>query len=147
MIKSNSIIKIVILFTIALFIISSCKKDKSTQSLIPNVWVDLYLQPDGIDFIQAGNWKYYNDYGYKGIIVYRIDQFTFSAYERCCSYDPQIDSAKVEVDNSGIILVDSICGSKFNILDGNPIGGPATLPLKQYFTEYSNGFLHVFNTP
>ena len=147
MLKKIFPIKIVILCVLSTLLIFSCKKDKNNAGLIPDVHVDLYIQPDGIDFIEAGGWRYYNSYGYKGIIIYRVDQFTFNAYERTCSYDPQIDSAKVQVDKSGIILVDSVCMSKFNILDGNPIGGPATLPLKLYFTEYADGFLHVYNTP
>jgi len=134
---------------IFLFIFPVACNDKNDeyQNLIPNVYVDFYIQPDGIDFISLGNWKVYNLVGYRGIIIYRIDQYTFHAYERCCPYDPQLDSAIVEVNNSGILMVDSLCMSLYSILDGSPAGGPATIPLKQYFTEYDGNQLHVYNSP
>jgi len=71
--------------------------------------------------------------------------YTFAAYERTCPFDPQEECAQVDVDNSGIIMIDSCCMSQYNILDGSPLGGPATIPLKQYATEFAGGTLHVFN--
>lgn len=126
----------------------SCNKDKNNNYQdIPNVHVSIYLQPDGIDFIPPNGWKIYDYAGYRGVIIYRIDQFTFNAYEMTCPYDAAADCAKVEVDNSGILLVDSCCMSFYNILDGMPAGGPTTLALKQYLTEYDGIQLHVFNNP
>ncbi len=128
--------------------ITSCGDDNNPpEHLIPNVYVNFYLHPDGIDFIPAGGWRSYDEEGYRGIIIYRVDQFVFNAYERACPYDPQKECAQVEV--SGIILVDSCCMSQFSILDGMPAGGPSTLPLKQYFTEYDyeGAILHVYNSP
>ena len=137
-----------LIFLILMIFLSECKdKNDEYHDLIPNVPVDFYIQPDGIDFIPVGNWKTFDMEGYRGILVYRTDQFTFHAYERTCSYDPQVDSAIVEVDHSWILLVDSVCMSLFNILDGSPSGGPATLPLKQYFTEYDGIQLHIYNSP
>lgn len=136
-------------FLILFFIFTGACNDNNDEyrNLIPNVPVDFYLQPDGIDFLPLGNWKVYKLEGYRGIIIYRVDQFTFHAYERTCPYDPQIDSAYVEVNNSGILMVDSVCMSLYSILDGSPAGGPSTLPLKQYFTEYDGNQLHVYNSP
>jgi hypothetical protein len=122
-------------------------KNEDPGSEIPNVYVNFYLQPDGIDFIPTGNWKYYNDEGYRGIIIYRVDQFNFNAFERTCPYDAQKECAMVEVDNSGVLLVDSCCMSYYSILDGMPAGGPTTLPLKLYFSEYDGSTLHVYNAP
>ena len=126
----------------------SCNKDKNDNYKdIPNVYVNFYLQPDGIDFIPPNGWKTYDHEGHRGVFIYRIDQFTFNAYEMTCPYDADKESAKVQVDASGILLIDSCCMSTYNILDGMPAGGPSTLPLKQYFTEYAGGTLHVYNTP
>jgi hypothetical protein len=147
LVKKNTIraIPLMVLLTI---VVPACKdKNNNSGSEIPNVYVNFYLQPDGIDFIPTQGYKYYNDEGYRGIIIYRVDQFIFSAYERTCSYDAQNECARVQVDNSGVLMVDSCCMSYFNILDGMPAGGPATLPLKQYFTEFDGGTLHVYNTP
>jgi hypothetical protein len=140
--------KIIKVWFILLFVILSSCKDKNNEytDLIPNVPVNFYLQPDGIDFIAAGSWRVYENEGYRGILVYRIDQNEFHAYERTCPFDPQIETAIVEVNNSGILMVDSTCMSLYNILDGSPSGGPAVLPLKQYFTEFDGNQLHIYNS-
>jgi len=147
MVQKNTvfIVSLLILF----FIVPTACNDKNDNpgSEIPNVYVNFYLQPDGIDFIPATQWRYYNDEGYRGIIIYRVDQFNFNAYERTCPYDAQKDCARVEVDNSGILMVDSCCMSYYSILDGMPAGGPTTLPLKQYSTEYDGSTLLVYNAP
>jgi hypothetical protein len=137
-----------IFFLIILLITGSCKKDKNENYRdIPNVYVSFYLQPDGIDFIPPNGWKIYDNQGYRGVLIYRIDQFTFNAFEMACPYDAEKETARVQVAPSGIILIDSTCMSAYNILDGMPAGGPSSIPLKQYFTEYVGGMLHVYNTP
>lgn len=137
------------LFVLLALLLMACGKDEQTpaQGLIPNVYVNFEIEPNGINFIMAGGWKSFEGVGYRGIIIYRVDQFTFNAYERTCPYDPQEECARVEVDASGLILVDSCCMSQYIILDGSPIGGPTSYPLKQYFTEYDGVRLHVFNSP
>jgi hypothetical protein len=148
MCKQRKIIFYLLVLTMTGLLTIGCKKNKDNNgSEIPNVYVNFFIQPDGIDFIPMGNWKYYNEEGYRGIIIYRVDQFTFNAYERTCPYDAQKDCARVEVDNSGVLMVDSCCMSYYSILDGMPAGGPTTLPLKQYFTEYDGSTLQVYNTP
>ncbi|MCD4697119.1 MAG: hypothetical protein K8S16_12855 [Bacteroidales bacterium] len=131
--------------------LSSCgnkeKEESTNQGLIPNVAVDLWLQPNTIDHLPAGSWRMEDNYGYRGIIIYRLDQATFMAYERTCPYDPTADNARVEVDPSTFTLIDSCCMSRYNIIDGMPIEGPSTSPLKQYFYEYDGNWLHVFNSP
>lgn len=140
--------RFLLIFVILALIIGACnKKDNNQNGNIPNVNVNFYLQPDGIDFIPITNWKYIDNEGYRGIIIYRIDQFTFNAYERTCPYDPQKECARVEVDKSGVLMVDSCCMSFYSILDGMPAGGPSTLPLKQYFSEFNDGILHIYYSP
>ena len=141
--------KLLIVITIAIVIFfAACNKNEDTnQSLIPNVYVNFYLYPNTIDHIPIASWKYIENEGYRGIIIYRINDFTFNAYERTCPYDPQEDCARVEANPGSSIFIDSCCMSMFNIIDGSPVSGPATLPLKQYFTEYVEGVLHVYNNP
>ena len=142
--------KIGYLVFIALIVIGlwSCNKDKNNNYIdIPNVYINITLFPDGIDFIPPNGWKVYEYEGYRGVLIYRIDQFTFNAYEMACPYDAALECARVEVDGSGILLIDSCCMSTYNILDGMPAGGPSTLPLKQYFAEYDGAQLHVYNSP
>ncbi|MCF8369870.1 MAG: hypothetical protein K9G76_12590 [Bacteroidales bacterium] len=131
--------------------ISSCGNNENdqpfNQGLIPNVAVDLWLQPNTIDFIPSGSWRYEDNYGYRGIVIYRLDPTNFLVYERTCPYDPTANCAQVEVNPSTFLFVDSCCMSQYNIVDGMPAGGPSTAPLKQYFADYDGTWLHVYNSP
>lgn len=141
--SGNFIVSIIL---IAILFVSCNKNEDPNQGLIPNVYVSFYLYPNTIDFIPIATWKYIENEGHRGIIIYRINDFTFNAYERTCPYDPQKDCARVEADLNSNIFIDSCCMSKFNIIDGSPIDGPSTLPLKQYFTEFTQGTLHIYNS-
>lgn len=134
--------------TLSLFILlfltfSSCNKDEN-QEVIPYVYVNFAMYPNTIDFIPDGQWAYVSG-GYKGIIIYRPQNDEFLAFERACPYDPLVEGARVEVESSGIIAVDSVCGSRFLLTDGSPIEGPAGISLKQYRTSYDGHILQVYN--
>lgn len=132
---------------IGIIIVSSCKKDNpQQQGVIPNVYVNEVIYPNSINYIPPGGWIYL-EAGYRGIIVYRFDQFTFVAYERTCPFDPQEDCAIVDVETSGLTAIDSCCMSRYTLIDGFPAGGPSTLPLKQYQTQFANEALQIINYP
>lgn len=138
-----SLIIIVIGFFAALF---SCgEKENENTSLIPNVGVNFYIQPNTIDYLPAGTWKIYDHEGYRGVILYRLDEYIFIAYERCCPWDPDEPNARVDVDPTTLTLIDSTCMSRFQMLDGLPVDGPSNRPLLQYQTEFDGNYLHVFN--
>lgn len=132
-----------LLLLIFVFQGQSCKKDDGSD--IPNVYVNFTLLPNSIDFIETGGWIYINDQGYRGIIIYRPQSDIFYAYERTCTHDAEKKTAQVELEESGITVVDSTCMSRFILLDGTPFDGPATIPLKQYRTAYDGNILQVFN--
>jgi nitrite reductase/ring-hydroxylating ferredoxin subunit len=96
------------------------------------------------------NLNYYGGYEYftggvAGVIVYRLDETTFFAYDRACPYDWEDPDSWLWVDESGILIVDYCCGAKFNILDGTPVSGPTSLPLKHYKCRYDGASLLVYN--
>jgi nitrite reductase/ring-hydroxylating ferredoxin subunit len=94
----------------------------------------------------VGGWVYLTaEQPSRGIIVYRFSMDEFRAYERTCPYDPDHAAARVEVEATDVTAVDSLCGSKFLLTDGQPFKGPATLPLKQYQTYYDGNTLHIYN--
>lgn len=86
-----------------------------------------------------GGYKEMNNIGLRGVVVYRVNETTYRAYERNCSYHPNAAGSTVDVHSSGLYLVDSSCGSTFNFGDGQPTGGPAWRPLRQYQTLLSAG--------
>jgi hypothetical protein len=89
--------------------------------------------------------------GSRGIVVYRVSIDQFNAYERHCTYDCNNACGKVDYDSSGIVLVDNDCGgagcgSKFNLIDGSVLNGPAQYPLIQYTTSFDGmAMLRIYN--
>jgi hypothetical protein len=133
------------LFGLFLLIIGCGKDNNNQQSIIPNVQVNFYVYPNTIDFIEVQNFREYNNYGYRGVIVFRLDQTTFMAYEKACPFDADLESGVVYVDMSTFSMVDSTCKSSYNLLDGMPNGGPSSTPMLQYGTFFDGNQLHVFN--
>jgi hypothetical protein len=84
------------------------------------------------------------DGGVRGITIYRVSETEYRAFERNCSFEPLNTCARVEVDGSGLFLIDSCCSSSFDF-NGFPTGGPATLPLRQYLTLLQGNFLTITN--
>ncbi|MCK5856608.1 MAG: hypothetical protein KAG64_03910 [Bacteroidales bacterium] len=136
-----------ILFVLLLLSSSwGCNK-KITHESIPNVAVNLYLDISSTMYIELstiGGYVYLTG-GYKGVVVYRVSPDEFVAYDRACPFDPKDACSRIQMQSSGIILVDSCCGSTFSILDGSIINGPATQPLKRYRTQYDGQILRVWN--
>lgn len=134
----------IFIFSVLLITCSfSCDKETEGTS-IPYVYVNFSIYPNTLDFIPDGGWVTVSG-GYKGIIIYRPMHEEFLAFERACPYDPLEDSARLEVETSGIIAVDPHCGSRFLLTDGSPVEGPATISLKQYRTRYDGYSLSVSN--
>jgi hypothetical protein len=74
-----------------------------------------------------GSYIYVNDAGMQGVILYRVDQTTYIAYERKCSVG---DEAPVSVDGSTLFMKG--CGGTYNFSDGYPSSGPSNQPLLKY---------------
>jgi hypothetical protein len=73
--------------------------------------------------------------GIRGIIIYRLNSTTYLAYERNCSFHPNDACATVDIDVTGLYMIDPCCGSTFNFSSGAVIGGIAWRPLRQYNTS------------
>jgi len=123
-----------------------CFKEQEHDS-IPNVAVDIYIDVNSTLYIQlntVGGWLYLTG-GYKGILVYRLSDYEFVAYDRTCPYDPYEDASRLEMDVGNLIIQDTLCKSKFIVIDGTVFEGPATLPLKSYKTDFDGNILHIYN--
>ncbi len=137
----NKIIKI--FFILIIFV--ACKKDDGEY--VANVYVNFYIEPNSTMYSQlnmVGGWVYVTG-GVRGIVLYRIEIDKFIALDRACPHDPDVSEAYVEVEETGLTLIDKYCGSKFIITDGSVISGPSKTGLKQYRTLYDGVYLHVFN--
>ena len=101
-----------------------------------------------------GGWVYlYANPPSRGIIVYRMTQDEFKAYERtptykpdsCSIFEPVEKFTKIVVDESGIMAIDTCSGSQYILLDGSVAVGPATYPLFAFRTSYDGETLHIYN--
>jgi hypothetical protein len=109
--------------------------------------VDFTIYPNDVMYYRLntyGGYEYFTG-GVSGIVVYRLDEWTFMAYDRSCTYDWEDNTSWIWVHPNGIMLIDSVCGSTYNILDGNVISGPAIWPLYSYKTRYDGVQLRVYN--
>ena len=142
---------LLLFITIAVIFYGCKKKSPPAQPVqtnpVPSVPVDISLFPgDPLNFsIQSiGGWKYFLG-GINGIIVYRKSQEEFVAIERTSSQLPNNAAAKVKVQNDNFSLLDSISGSKWQIIDGVVSLGPAVWPLRLYGTTFDGNVLRIKN--
>jgi nitrite reductase/ring-hydroxylating ferredoxin subunit len=108
--------------------------------------LDFKIYPNDVLFL---NLNYYGGHEYftggiKGVIVYRLSEYEFTAFDRACPFDwDEPDEPYVVVEDDGITMRCRKCKSLFNILDGGVIDGPARYPLRQYYTKYDGMILRV----
>ncbi len=137
-----------LIFTFIAVLLPKCS-DKS--EVVPYVYVylriDIEHDPDFFILSTVGSSASITG-GYRGIIIYRKSLEEFIALDRTCTYDVELESARVQIDDSGIMAVDTTCGSVFSlVLDGFVVEGPATYGLKRYqtFFNQATGVLTVTN--
>ncbi len=135
----------ILLLSLVFFSTSAC--DKENQNNIPNVYVSININPTSALYSHLsviGGWEYLTG-GYRGILVYHSSLDEFVAFDRACTYDYKKENARIEVEANGLTMIDSCCGSRFLILDGSPVNGPANVSLKQYRTSYDGYNLSIYN--
>ncbi len=144
------------LFIIALlafgFVSAGCQKEEDP---LPYAIVNIRIEPNSTMFINlntVGGYEYLTaEYPSRGIIVYRISNVDFVAFERTCPHDPDAccteedACSRLVVDEGGLLISDACCESTYLILDGSNVEGPSVKPLKQYNTSYDGKTLHIFN--
>lgn len=130
-------------FSIAL--LAGCEKYQ--HPTVPNVAVDFTIYPNDPNYAALnhfGGHMYFTG-GFRGIVVYRLDQYTFKAYDRACPYDWEDPDSWIWVEESGLTLIDECCGSQFNIIDGTVVNPPASHALKYYRTNFDGMRLRIYN--
>ncbi|MBR9831902.1 hypothetical protein GYB57_07140 [bacterium] len=141
------ILKSIRLTTLLFILMAIGCDDNTTNSNIPNVAVNIYLSlqdPEFIDLtVPSGSVNVTG--GSRGIVVYRVNEDEFKAYDRHCTYAPSSSCGIVEMENSGVSLRDNCCGSVFSIFSGYPSQGPAMVPLKEYRTSFDGNTLRIYN--
>jgi hypothetical protein len=121
---------VAVLLMIAFF---SCEPDLSDDAIPLASFSPIFINTNLPEYqvLRTRGWAYING-GNRGIILYRKDAANYIAYERNCSYRPNEACATVEVHTSNLYIHDTCCGSTFDFATGQPTGGVAWRPLRQY---------------
>ncbi len=142
-------INFIVAFFLLAFILfpQACKNEDDVIPYVPVSFTIDLNEPKFIDLNVVGNSIYVTG-GVRGIIIYRKSQAQFAAYERCCTFDPDLPTAKVFLQPNPMEVADTVCGSTFSLVfDAMVTKGPAKYPLKQYQTLYDPTWntLYVYN--
>ncbi len=143
------------LFTIyivlGLFLLQAgCKKDDNAVE--PPSYVNITINPNSTEYQElntVGGWTYIDVAKPSlGIIVYRVTQNDFMAYDRLPPYEPdQCCNGNVcttlNVDMP--FVVDTCTNSTYQIIDGSPFDGPSDTPLIRYTTYYDGLTLQIIS--
>ncbi len=82
--------------------------------------------------------------GVNGILIFRLGDREFNAYDRTCSYRPS-ENCIVEPVDEEFYAACPCCGSEFDLIYDGIRKGPANRPLKKYQTSVSEAGLHIYN--
>jgi hypothetical protein len=118
---------------------ASCQPDLSDDQIPPANFSTLTFNLNLPEYqnLRTKGYMEINSIGLRGVIIYRVDQTTYHTYERNCSYHPNDACATVNIHTSGLYMTDPCCNSTFDFAAGNPTGGIAWRPLRQYQTSFS----------
>jgi hypothetical protein len=113
------------------------------QDEIPYVLVEIDVNLNNTEFFDLSN-----DGGYvyilggvRGIIIYRENENDYRAFERNSPIDAFAACSTIDVDASGLFMVDP-CHNVFYDFEGLPISGNS-LPLRQYETILDRNWLYI----
>lgn len=135
--KKLTLLGIVILF-------NSCKKDTNNIPNVP-VNINIYLSdPQWFDLYHQGGFAYVTG-GSQGIFIYRVNQDQFVAFDRHCPYQPNNNCRAAMDTSTNLNLVDTCCNTLYQLNNGQAIGGPGTMPLKNYLTTFDGDLLTIRN--
>lgn len=112
------------------------------QDIVINVSNPEYNNLNTLGYVYIDGSSGIKNAGVRGIILYKVNATMYRAFERNCSYQPNNACATVDVHVSTLFMQDSCCGSTFS-WEGNPTGGVAWRPLRQYQTFLDGTMLTI----
>ena len=137
---SHSNLSFFLISILILLIFVSCDDNEIP---FPNVSVYTILSVDTqLGNVLPGNYVEIDGHGVGGLIIYRVNNNSFLAFDRACTYEASRNCILQENDEYIGIFDCPCCGSGFWMigedLPGTVQQGPANVPLKQY-NCYFNG--------
>ena len=147
-VKSQLTLGTLVLMMLLIFA-TSCRDDDENER-VPRIQTDITLNlnlPEYNILLNPGGWIYLTG-GSRGIIVYRVSNDEFAAFDRHCTFNVP-EACRVFVnEDSGITAKDTLCcGSVFEIITGNVVEGPAQFALQSFRTQFNQNsdVLRIYN--
>jgi hypothetical protein len=131
---------------LSLFLLWSLGCGRNNQTPIPYVPINLTIDislPTFFPLQGVGNHIYIENEGSRGLILYRLSNEEFRTFDRHCPYQVNNSCGRLSVDDNGLFMTDTCCGSRFLIIDGSVNQGPAEFPALGYRTNF-DGLSRVF---
>lgn len=147
---------VLIITLIAVFSTSCGGNDQPpVYNQIPNLPVSIIINTDLPSYIHLKNvgTYVYEPGGSRGVLVIHNFDDRFYAFERTCTFQPDLQCSHIYVDSIFFNLRCGLfedttfvpcCDSKYGF-DGIPTQSPATFPLKQYSITQNGSILTVRN--
>ena len=126
-------------FLLLIFCVSCGKVDEND---IPNVPVNFRAalnDPRLSRLNSPGGAVTIDGHGVAGLIIYRRADYSYVAFDRCSSVNPQQKCA-VTLDEPSFTATDKCSGAIFSLDDGAPLKAPAKRPLKRYDVNIISSF-------
>jgi len=146
--KLKNFFKIIIISTLFLH----CDNEKEFYFPYVEVDVRLHVYTDLADMGNNTSKFYSGEYsGLGGILIYRLSQWEFLAFDLACTYEISPDCVIEKYKGVDIFFKCPCCSSEYTI-DANSINGnfvskePARFPLKQYNAYVDNDYLYITNS-
>lgn len=136
-----------LLSILLLIFLFACKKDEN-DSQVPRIATDIQVNlnlPTNSALLNPGGYVGING-GSRGIIIYRLSQDEFTAFDRHCTYNVE-EGCAVNAMGGTLVQDEECCESEFELLNGTPVSGEAERPLLQYSTQFNPNanVLRVYN--
>jgi nitrite reductase/ring-hydroxylating ferredoxin subunit len=137
------------LLSAVVFIFNNCGGDES--DVVPNVevkvnYISIY-EPAYNSLLSISGSAIVPGVGYggNGIIIFRVNEDEFKAYDCTCTYEIAEGNAVIKDSNNVAGAKCPYCGSKYELIFGTVSAGPAKYPLKQYHVYFSDPYLTIRN--
>ena len=143
----------IVLALLAITLMHGCKEVHENPNY-PNGIVNFTIYPNTIheyELNTVGGFKYYTSDPLstsRGIIVYRLYQDEFRAYDRLPPNNPSCQDANGNLTRLVVDLpfvIDNCNGIKYNIINGDIFEGDGIYPLIQYHTSFDGSALRIYN--
>lgn len=138
---------------VLIFILSACRKEEINPN-DPKAYINFTIDPNGTFYQElntVGGWMYVTaDPPSRGIIVYRMTQNEFLAYDRmppnepnrCCEGN---ECTRLVVGDYYPMAYDECNDISYLLLNGSIVEGDGKWPLIQYQTTYNGQYLRIYN--